>query len=147
MALDYFAVPDTLWPTGLQLLKRKEQGAQLWLQRDRKAARDIVKQISTLLLAKAADSYPRPDEYATEFQSFGEVYFKSMDEKTGKYCIAEWLGGTEGCSSDIPSTLKTAITQAGRHEHLRLTFTTHRAGKYSGWHCIWAVVTETMDEA
>ena len=100
-ALDYFAIPQELWPTGLQLLPPRRPRAQHWLERDRQAAQDIVKQVSGCLLAAyptdMADCVVRPPDVRDGAVSLGMIHIKDHDPAANKYCI-EW-----GESHDQPT--------------------------------------------
>ena len=123
-ALGYFAIPDSLWPVGLQLIRRKEQSAQLWLKRDQQAAQGIVEQISTLLLDVSLDTYPRPSDSDKAGFGFGHCYVADSKEIEGRYSL-EWCPDCySGAASDLPAPLKAAVIQAGKVQHLDLSFST-----------------------
>ena len=134
-ALAYFAIPYHLWPVGLQMIHQKEQSLQPWLTKDQQAllvlqqalleaAQSKVDQISTLLRDIALDTYPRPSDSEEGALSLGHCYMADSKECEGRYCIKWCSEYTYGAESDLPATLKAAVNQAGKMQHLALSFST-----------------------
>ena len=59
-ALYYFAIPEHLWPAGLQLLWLLQQHLQMWRTKYQAVAKDLVRQLCKLTLVETLDPSKQP---------------------------------------------------------------------------------------
>ena len=114
-ALDYFAVPAELWPTGLQL-ERRARGMQT------AAAKDIVKQLCARVLSAKAQYHTGPYCRQTQDTHFcAEFCIRSFDEKTSSYVIEEAHTGQIGTYLKLPESIRKAVIEVAKAERLHIT--------------------------
>ena len=122
-ALDYFAVPVDLWPVGLQLLRRAQLTAELWMERDDQAARTIVQQICNLALEGGPEDQPQPSWDQKYSRAFEGVYtIHRIDGKETVHRYRQQCSHSTGIVKDLLPSLRAAILKAGQPEHLHITF-------------------------
>ena len=129
-ALNYFLIPEQLWPAGLQLLKRRQMDFWHWRDKHSKAAGNILKQTKALLL-QACPAPRRASSYCAESVEHGEEFA----------FISDYINATESDYAELhvfqpvpddlrvflgymPVELQRAITEAGRPDHLCISFKT-----------------------
>ena len=121
--LDYFAVPQSAWPHGLQLLHTAQQSFKLWNGRDQVIARSMLRQIRDLMEVPSVEACPRPDcsklEEVTVRQTFQVEIF---DPARNLYILGE--GQQLKYHAKFPAFakgLEAAIVEAGKQECLNIT--------------------------
>ena len=119
--LDYFAVPESAWPHGLQLLHTAQQSFKLWNGRDQATARSMLRQIRDLMEVPSVEACPRSDcsklEEVTVRQTFQVEIF---DPARNLYILGEGLR----YHANLPAFakgLEAAIVEAGKQECLNIT--------------------------
>ena len=114
-ALDYFAVPEELWPTGLQLVQR----ASVFMQA---AATDIVMQISADVLKKHVIDNIQDSRATWDRICFQAYYYLAVASNSGnkRYLAMADPGSTR--TVVIPAILRTALSDEGKLHHLDISF-------------------------
>ena len=116
-ALDYFAVPEQLWPAGLQLAKRALHDFSLYVDKDKEAAQSIVSQICALALNKKKGARPQGAE--EKDVKYKGTFRLSYDSVSRVYSVS---ASTNDGDCKPPAALQAAVTQAGRAQHLVIAF-------------------------
>lgn len=119
-ALDYFGVPEALWPHGLQLLRRAQQSFTLWQERDQQAIKEIVQQICSQMAVPSVENYPRPRcdkvEAVSHHMDFEATKY---DPLTGLYTLVVNRGGSVGVPP-LPQAVKAGVVALGKQECLAI---------------------------
>ena len=97
-ALDYFGVPEALWPHGLQLLRRAQQSFTLWQERDQQAIKEIVQQICSQMAVPSVEKYPRPQcdkvEAVSHHMDFEATKYDPLTGPLHACGESRWLSGS-----------------------------------------------------
>ena len=130
-ALNYFLIPEHLWPAGLQLLRRRQMDFWHWRDKYSKAASNILEQTKALLLQacpspKRARSFSADDVKHTDVFRFISDNTNAADSDYAELRVIQTEGrGRQEYLAYMPEELQYAVIEAGRPDHLRIDFCTH----------------------
>ena len=122
-ALDSFAIPEHLWPAGLQLLWRQQQHLQMWRTRYQPVAKTLVRQICGLTLAETVDPSKHPLEVWEEKLHYrGTFLITKFDASSGNYRVSATRTSSQQAQYEqlpvMPEVLQAAVFTAGKDEYL-----------------------------
>lgn len=126
-ALDFFAIPEHLWPTGLQLLGRQQQHLQRWIEASAAVAEHFVKQICALALGDMIDPSKPPSAVCHKDLQYHATFYISHIS-SGLYVLvrdrpARWRPLGSDSRNPVPSPVQQAVIIAmAKIEHLDVEF-------------------------
>ena len=121
-ALDYFAVPQQLWPTGLLLLHRELEHFRSCKRSQKVAANDIMRQVRPQLLLHQPSGEPISKQEQDVRYMQGFMFQKNEGRGRPAYRLIDPKDWRCPRPAILPASLKLAVVEAGIHEHLDITF-------------------------